>query len=101
MKSFIFSQVPSEWDFSTDEKLHGMLQIIDITEDNTGEPHKLARNELPMYGKCCRRAAAEILAATYEKLRTCFRFSDILVVYESCRTDTYFAPFSSSALLTQ
>jgi hypothetical protein len=31
--------------------LHGMQQIIDITDDVTGTPTDLARKEIPMYGE--------------------------------------------------
>ena len=51
LKSFIFSQVPVEWGFCAVERLHGMQQYIDITDDVTGLPSNLATKELPMYGK--------------------------------------------------
>jgi hypothetical protein len=51
IKSFIFSNVPGEWSFGALEMLHGMQQIIDITDDTTGTPTSTARKEIPMYGK--------------------------------------------------
>jgi len=49
-KAFIFSQRPCEYAFGVEEKIFGMLQEIDISSDVTGEPHELARAEIPMYG---------------------------------------------------
>lgn len=40
-----------EWGFEAVEKLHGMDQYIDITDDVTGLPSRLAAKEIPMYGK--------------------------------------------------
>jgi hypothetical protein len=31
--------------------MQGMSQVIDITDDATGEPSRLAKEEIPMYGK--------------------------------------------------
>jgi hypothetical protein len=54
LKSFIFCQVPVEWGFGAVEKLHGMDQYIDITDDVTGLPSHLAAKEIPMYGTLSR-----------------------------------------------
>jgi hypothetical protein len=51
LKSFIFSNGPDEWCYSVEEPLHGMLQMIDITSHETGEPSRFAKMEIPMYGK--------------------------------------------------
>jgi hypothetical protein len=36
------------WNFGVDEKLRGSIQIVDITDDCTGEPHRLAETNIPM-----------------------------------------------------
>jgi hypothetical protein len=51
LKSFIFSNGPDEWCYSVEEPLHNMLQMIDITSHETGEPSRFAKMEIPMYGK--------------------------------------------------
>ena len=38
-----------EWAFAVEEKIHGELQIIDITDDVTGSPHELAKRNVAMY----------------------------------------------------
>jgi hypothetical protein len=49
VKSFIFGNAPNEWPFDVEEKLFGEQQIIDITDDETGSPHELARKNIAMY----------------------------------------------------
>ena len=51
LKTFVFSQLPSEYSFSVSEKLYGQVQNIDISSDVDGTPHDIARSEIPMYGK--------------------------------------------------
>lgn len=36
------------WNFAAEERLKGCTQIIDVTDDCTGEPHRLAREHIPM-----------------------------------------------------
>ena len=36
------------------EHLKGMIQTIDISSDVTGEPHEIAKSEIPMYGTFAR-----------------------------------------------
>ena len=50
-KAFLFSQRPCEYLFGVEEKIHDQPQQIDITSDVTGEPHDLAKAEIPMYGR--------------------------------------------------
>jgi hypothetical protein len=49
VKSFIFGNAPNEWPFDVEEKLFGERQIIDITDDETGSPHEIARKNIAMY----------------------------------------------------
>eukprot|EP00978_Attheya_sp_CCMP212_P016092 scaffold41913_cov54-Attheya_sp.AAC.5 len=49
MKNFIFSLEPSSWGFSVEETIHDHEQTVDITDDGTGEPHEIARQNIPMY----------------------------------------------------
>ncbi|GAX17254.1 hypothetical protein FisN_10Lh112 [Fistulifera solaris] len=49
IKSFLFDNEPSAWAFDVEENILGQLQICDITDDMTGEPHVYARAEIPMY----------------------------------------------------
>jgi hypothetical protein len=49
IKNFIFSTEPAEYGFAVTEKLDQSLQLVDITDDITGKPHKLATVEIPMY----------------------------------------------------
>jgi hypothetical protein len=49
VKSFLFNFEPNEWSFGVSEKLCGQSQIIDITDDLTGEPHEIAKQNIPMY----------------------------------------------------
>ena len=48
-KAFIFSFEPSEWCFGVEESLDGNARIIDVTDDLTGEPHEIAKQNIPMY----------------------------------------------------
>jgi hypothetical protein len=50
LKSFLFSQEPNEWSFGVAEKLGSKDQVIDITDDVSGETTQFARWEIPMYG---------------------------------------------------
>jgi hypothetical protein len=49
VKGFIFSKIPNEWCFEVEECLNGQQQMVDITDDVTGEPHKSACEHIPMY----------------------------------------------------
>ena len=49
LKSFAFSNEPSEWAYDVEEEINGSTQAIDITDDLTGTPHENARKEIPMY----------------------------------------------------
>lgn len=49
MKNFIFSYEPSAWRFDVPEKLQGNPQVVDFTSDVTGEPHDVARSNVPTY----------------------------------------------------
>jgi hypothetical protein len=49
VKSFIFSHEPSEWAFGVPDKISGQNQVIDITDDITGEPTEIAKQNIPMY----------------------------------------------------
>jgi hypothetical protein len=40
---------PSSWGFSVEETIHDHEQTVDITDDGTGEPHEIARQNIPMY----------------------------------------------------
>lgn len=51
LKSFLFCQIPSEWGFGVAELLHGIPQMIDITDDLTGQISHQAKQEIPTYGK--------------------------------------------------
>jgi hypothetical protein len=50
LKTFIFSQLPSEYSFSVTEQLHGQIQTIDISSDIDGELHGIAKSEVTTYG---------------------------------------------------
>ena len=50
LKTFIFSQLPSDYSFSVTEQLHGQIQTIDISSDIDGELHDVARSEVTTYG---------------------------------------------------
>lgn len=45
----MFSKIPNEWAFDVEEPLNGRTQIVDITDDVTGEPHQFACQHIPMY----------------------------------------------------
>mmetsp|Transcript_13805 Transcript_13805/g.33421 ORF Transcript_13805/g.33421 Transcript_13805/m.33421 type:complete len:1310 (-) Transcript_13805:736-4665(-) len=47
--SFLFSKIPSEWGFDVPEILDGKPQVIDITDDLTGDTHEIACRHIPMY----------------------------------------------------
>ena len=50
IKSFIFNHEPSGWSFGVNEKLFPWQeQMVDITDDLTGDTHQLAQNELAMH----------------------------------------------------
>ncbi|KAL3916105.1 MAG: hypothetical protein SGILL_005332 [Bacillariaceae sp.] len=50
VKSFIFSHEPSGWSFGCTERLCGVYeQLIDITDDATGEPHQTAKDDIAMH----------------------------------------------------
>jgi hypothetical protein len=46
---FVFSQVPNEYPFGVGDLLRGEAQMIDISDETTGLPHKEAREHLNMY----------------------------------------------------
>lgn len=45
LKDFIFSSEPSAWNFGVDTHTN----VCDITDDLTGEPHHIAKSNIPMY----------------------------------------------------
>lgn len=45
----MFDHEPSGWDFGVEEQLLGRDQMIDITDDGTGEPHREARKQPAIY----------------------------------------------------
>jgi hypothetical protein len=50
IKTFLFGHKPSEWCFGVNEKLFGQEeQLVDITDDCTGNTHDIARVNIPMY----------------------------------------------------
>lgn len=49
IKSFVFADHPGEWGFGVSEQIRGSNQTIDITDDATGEPHRNACQQIPMY----------------------------------------------------
>lgn len=49
VKNFIFQNEPSAWGYRVDEKIGFDPQIIEITDDSTGEPTQVARENIPMY----------------------------------------------------
>lgn len=49
VKDFVFSYEPSGWRFDVPEELHGYSQVVDFTDDVTGEPHGTAIKNVPMY----------------------------------------------------
>jgi hypothetical protein len=67
LKASFFSQIPNEWGFDVGEKLHGRTQNVDITDELTGEPHQLARSNIPMHGTLGStiRIASELLSQSY------------------------------------
>eukprot|EP00934_Nitzschia_sp_Nitz4_P006531 Nitzschia sp. Nitz4//scaffold329_size19327//3206//6550//NITZ4_008726-RA/size19327-snap-gene-0.0-mRNA-1//1//CDS//3329547990//6521//frame0 len=50
IKSFLYQFCPGEWSFDVDEKLMTRMdQILDFTDDLTGEPHTMACENIPKY----------------------------------------------------
>jgi len=49
IKDFLFSNEPSGWRFDVPEDLNGYEQVVDFTNDITGEPHKKARSHVTTY----------------------------------------------------
>lgn len=50
LKTFIFSNEPGEWGFEIDQKRpDGRVEVADITDDFTGMPHSVARENIAMY----------------------------------------------------
>ena len=50
VKSFIFDHEPGVWSFGVHEQLFpGQEQIVDITDDVTGDTHQLAQHGLAMH----------------------------------------------------
>eukprot|EP00977_Amphora_coffeiformis_P006346 scaffold1353_cov161-Amphora_coffeaeformis.AAC.18 len=49
MKCFLFQNQPNRYPIEAKENLEGEAQMIDITDDVTGLPHKIARAHIPMY----------------------------------------------------
>jgi len=49
MKNFIYDFEPAEWSYDVDEKILGDCQLIDITDDATGEVHSEAKKHTPIY----------------------------------------------------
>jgi len=48
-KNFIHNFEPSVWSYEVPEPMLKKRQIIDITDDHTGELHSLAKNHTPIY----------------------------------------------------
>lgn len=48
LKDFLFDAGPAEWNFDAKEELKGCPQMIDITDDCTGTPHRVAKDNIPM-----------------------------------------------------
>lgn len=48
-KNFVTNYEPSEWSYEVPEKMLGHRQIVDITDDITGQVHSLAREHTPIY----------------------------------------------------
>jgi len=48
-KNFIHNFEPSEWSYEVPEPMLNQSQIIDITDDHTGEVHSLAKSHTPIY----------------------------------------------------
>ena len=48
-KNFIHNYEPSEWSYEVPEKMLGHRQIVDITDDTTGEVHSIAKKHTPIY----------------------------------------------------
>ena len=49
MKNFILNYLPSEWSYEVPEQMLNRCQIVDITDDATGEVHSLAKEHTPIY----------------------------------------------------
>jgi len=49
IKNFIQNFEPSEWSYEVPEELMECPQMVDITDDNTGEVHELAKKHTPIY----------------------------------------------------
>ena len=49
IKNFVFSNETSEWGFDIVEDLNGEEQVADVTDDSTGMPHHVAKQNISMY----------------------------------------------------
>lgn len=49
LKNFIFSNEVSEWGFAVVEDLNGHEQVADVTDDTTGMPHDITKQNICMY----------------------------------------------------
>ena len=49
IKNFIFSNEVCEWGFDVREDLKGDEQVADVTDDTTGMPHHVAKQNISMY----------------------------------------------------
>ena len=49
LKNFIFSNEVSEWGFDIVEDLNGSDQVADVTDDATGMPHEVTKQNVAMY----------------------------------------------------
>jgi hypothetical protein len=49
LKNFVFSNEVSEWGFDVVEDLNGHEQVADVTDDTTGMPHCVAKQNISMY----------------------------------------------------
>jgi len=49
LKTYLFDHSPTEWPFEVEEELDGRPQLIDFTDDGTGEPHEDACKSLPKH----------------------------------------------------
>ena len=49
LKAFVLQSRPNEWVFGFDDESVGENCMVDITDDLTGDPHRMARERVPMY----------------------------------------------------
>ena len=49
MKCFLFQNQPNRYPMEAEQNLDGEPQMIDVTDDETGLPHEIAKANIPMY----------------------------------------------------